>query len=74
MRAVDHWLEAERLLGEVTDADSDADPAAIALLVQFTQAHATLALAGATALQSYARVGDDDGELDDWKTAAGGES
>ncbi|TAK32292.1 MAG: hypothetical protein EPO40_02915 [Myxococcaceae bacterium] len=71
MSAVDNYRESERLLGLVARAPRDGTEAAE--LIGLAQVHATLALAGATALQSYARVGDDD-ELDDWKAAAGGES
>ena len=76
MRATEHYAEAERLLDY--DPEDLRDPIADAEVAQYrvqqAQAHATLALAGATALQSYARVGGDDSELDDWKAAAGGES
>lgn len=66
MRGVDHYKKAEVL---VETADRDNDDAAAAL----AQVHATLALAGATALATYCRVEGSDGELADWEHAAGGE-
>lgn len=70
MRAVEHYLEAERLLdprsfgdGRKTLPSPEATAAA--------QAHALLALAGATALQAYSKGGE--AELDDWEFHVGGE-
>lgn len=75
MRAVEHWLEAERLAGDAKQQMEEDGPGTGAdETCALAQVHATLALAGATALQSYARVKVDDAELDDWKAAAGGES
>jgi hypothetical protein len=74
MRAVEHYQEAERLIADVTDSEGNTGPSsACAAQMQLAALHATLALAGATALQSYARVGDSDGELADWEAAAGGD-
>lgn len=41
----DHYAEASRLLNNAADADPGANPAHIALLLQFAQIHATLAQA-----------------------------
>ncbi len=71
MRACDHYTEAEQFI-ERADTAPTYD-ARIELLAA-AQAHATLALAGATALQSYARVDNSDGELADWEHAAGGDA
>ena len=45
----EHYLEAEQILAEAKDADSDADRADIELYLRFAEVHATLALAAATA-------------------------
>ncbi|OJY47629.1 hypothetical protein [Pseudonocardia sp. 73-21] len=74
MRAVDRYVEAEAQIECAAIARADGEDDAVSYHLRLAQANATLALAGATALQSYARVGDDDSELDDWKAAAGGES
>lgn len=71
MRACDHYLRSERILadleelvptGEVTETD-------IANTLAAAQVHATLAVAGAHALNAYSRG--DEPELDDWQAAAG---
>jgi hypothetical protein len=46
----EHYTESERLLNDAANAAPDGDPADVALLLQFAQVHATLALAAATAL------------------------
>ena len=41
---MNHFQEAEDCLSDATEASVDADPADIAVLLQFAQVHATLAL------------------------------
>lgn len=67
MRAVDHYAKAEDLLEHAHEQVSGPAPEAN---IAAAQVHATLALAGATAMQAYSRA--DDTELDDWAEAAGG--
>lgn len=76
MRAVDHYVEAEICQSAAADCEGRGELDVAALNLQHAQVHATLALAGATALQSYTRMGDEasDAELDDWQVAAGGEA
>lgn len=72
MKATDHYRDAERHLDRAYECDSDqAEREALHLAT--AQVHATLALAGATALQSYARVDDSDDELAEWERTAGGD-
>lgn len=66
MRAVAHYTEAEKLL--LLAGDADADPTEY---LAAAQVHATLALAGATAMQAY--CSGDSTELEDWEAAAGGD-
>ncbi|GAA4849556.1 hypothetical protein GCM10023403_10350 [Pseudonocardia benzenivorans] len=70
MRAVDHYREAEQTLEVAKDA-SDLDNSVLAAIA-VAHVHATLALAGATALQAYSTG--DENELADWEHAAGGAS
>lgn len=72
MRAIEHYREAEELVGCVVDQNGaiPSDPSARAILAA-AQVRATLALAGATALQAYSSG--DEPELDEWQAAAGGE-
>lgn len=72
MRACDHYLKAEQSVeliveaarnGEVTDDE-------VANTLAAAQVHATLAVAGAHALNAYSRG--DEPELDEWAAAAGG--
>lgn len=49
MTGPEHYREAEEVLHHAENADSDANPADVQLLLQFAQVHATLALAAATA-------------------------
>jgi hypothetical protein len=72
MRAVDHYREAEKVLQVIANGDHGGDPTVLGGLVGVGQIHATLALAGATALQAYSTG--DEAELADWETAAGGAS
>lgn len=76
MRAVDHYLEAEGALELLASGEANDDDAVRAAILGIAQVHATLALAGATAMGSYARVDDEasDAELDDWLAAAGGDA
>lgn len=70
MKATDHYRDAERqidLAYETSNVEREA------LHLATAQVHATLALAGATALQSYARVDDSDDELGEWESVAGGD-
>lgn len=69
-RAVWHYQESEQQI-EYADAAGTESLETRHLLC--AQVHATLALAGATALASYCRVEGSDGELADWEHAAGGE-
>lgn len=73
MRAVDHYVAAEQLLA-LAEATDTADPLVDVEVAQHrvacAQVHASLALAGATAMQSYGTA--QDAELDDWQAAAGG--
>lgn len=69
MRAVEHYTYAEQLLDMAGDDENGSDQERYHLAA--AQAHATLALAGATALQAYSQGGEP--ELDDWQFAAGGE-
>ncbi len=72
MRAVDHFVEAEHCLTAAQAAEADDDDRDRARLnLEYAAVHATLALAGATALASYVRT--DAAELTDWETAAGGD-
>lgn len=62
MAGPEHYKEAAQTLADATNADSDADPADIALMLRFAQVHATLALAAATAAaQATAYDGDEHG-------------
>lgn len=70
MRAVEHYVEAERQIEYAEEAKTESLETRHLLCAQ---AHATLALAGATALATYCRVEGSDGELADWEHAAGGE-
>lgn len=72
-RAVWHYQQAEDHQEAAADAEIEGDRERAELNLRHGQLHATLALAGATALQSYARVDDSDEELADWEAAAGGE-
>lgn len=47
MTGPEHFAEAERCLGSAEDADPDARPELVALMLQFASVHATLALAAA---------------------------
>lgn len=81
MRAVDHYTEAEKLLDTVTSGDDDGLIVTLdaeGMRGGFTthtlaaaQVHATLALAGATALQAYSTGNED--ELTTWEDIAGGD-
>lgn len=67
-RAVWHYEEAERQIAWAESAKSESLETRHLLCAQ---AHATLALAGATAMASYVTV--DAAELAEWEAAAGGE-
>lgn len=70
MRACDHYLEAERILGVAAQQLAEDGPDVGAdEEIALAQVHATLALAGATALQAYSRGHEP--ELEDWIDAAG---
>lgn len=69
MRSVDHYIAAEQLLQSAAEHEASGLLAAARLNLLHAQTHATLALAGATALQAYT-TGDED-ELADWETIAG---
>ena len=69
MRAVDHYAEAEKALDRSHREPIDDGTAGYYLAR--AQVHATLALAGATAMQAYSTA--QDAELDDWAEAAGGD-
>lgn len=81
-RAVDHYAVADALAASLTESFDDMkelepDEAAtmaplLLATLAFGQLHATLALAGATALQAYSTG--DENELADWEHAAGGTS
>lgn len=72
MRGCEHYTYAETLLDmAVRDVQGST---AERYHLDLAAVHATLALAGATALQSDARVEVDDAELADWQAAAGGKS
>lgn len=72
MRAVDHYLEAEKLAGDAAQQMEEDGPGTGAdETCALAQVHATLALAGATAMQAYSTS--QDTELDDWAQAAGGD-
>lgn len=68
MRAVDHYTEAEKLLLTVANLNG-AEPEQATEYLAAAQVNATLALAGATALQAYTDGSED--ELEDWAKAAG---
>jgi hypothetical protein len=78
MRAVEHYREAEEHLRasewqrqQAGENDDDAAMADAMHEAAMGQLHATLALAGATALTAYSKG--DEAELADWEFAAGGE-
>lgn len=66
MRSVEHYLEAEEQLLHAEKAGAESLETRHLLAAQV---HATLALAGATALQAYSRGSE--AELEDWADAAG---
>lgn len=68
MKSWEHYAEAERQIEYAEQAGSEGMETRHLLCAQV---HATLALAGATALQAYS--GGDEPELDEWQAAAGGE-
>lgn len=81
MRAIDHWKLADVLstelletINEMRESPDEALELApfLSATMAFGQLHATLALAGATALQAYSQGNED--ELTDWEAAAGGTS
>lgn len=82
MRSVDHWKRAQDLVDMVTDADTemivslgnggDSPGEFTTQTLAAAQVHATLALAGATALQAYITAEDPHHECEDWQDAAGG--
>lgn len=53
MTGPEHYSESERILRDAENADAGADPADVALLLQYAQVHATLALTAATAETPY---------------------
>lgn len=65
--AIQHYREAEQLLSYADEVESGSD--AERNLLAAAQVHATLALAGATALQAYSDGSED--ELEAWARAAG---
>lgn len=71
MRGVDHYIRAAEMVADVENATVAKGEEATYLAT--AQAHATLALAGATALATYCRVEGSEGELADWEHAAGGD-
>lgn len=76
MNGIEHYQEAERLLDKVQNAEKllasvPADqvkhiPTAIPILIAAAQAHATLALAAATALRTTHHYVGDSQEVTDW--------
>lgn len=64
----EHYLEAERLLGEIGQAYADSEAKKTRLTIA-SQAHATLALAAATALAEGGMMPGAD--FDAWRDAAG---
>lgn len=48
MTGPDHYREAERCVSYATNADREADPNDVAMMLRFAQVHATLALTAAT--------------------------
>lgn len=68
MRACEHYVEAEEQIRYADEAQTESLETRHLLCANV---HATLALAGATAMQAYVR-GDSD-ELADWEAAAGGD-
>lgn len=79
MSAIWHYLEAEKLaknadelLDDAAKANGEADAVAgFHMAIARAQVHATLALAGATALQAYSTGNED--ELTTWEDIAGGD-
>jgi len=70
MRAVEHYTAAEEYLDIAEDAERGSDKERFHVAAAMVRA--TLALAGATALQAYSQGNED--ELTDWEAAAGGTS
>lgn len=70
MRAVEHYTEAENVLALVARGEANEDSDERAAVLAIAQVHATLALAGATALQAYTTG--DETELAEWERATGG--
>lgn len=71
MKAHEHYQEAELCQEAATNAEHDGDRELAETNLRHGQLHATLALAGATAMASYVTV--DAAELAEWEAAAGGE-
>ena len=68
MTGPEHYKKAEELIGYAEDADADATTEDVALMLQFAQAHATLAQAAATALAAGSKMNSVD--FDEWDKAA----
>lgn len=66
-----HYHEAERLIGLAQQAPDETPTVKIALLVQYAQAHATLAVAAATAINAPMPNRATPAEVDAWRQAAG---
>lgn len=71
MRSVDHYIKAEKAVELIAEAarDGQVTDSQVANTLAAAQIHATLAVAGAHALNAYSRG--DEQELEDWAAAAG---